>query len=110
MLHSCYTQKIQRQLQKCNTIQLQKCGITLLTLDSKLEYMRVNVYLNKKEEEKLNRICKKFKSKSECIKKIIEEYENCVTLDELMLTLSSLEEKIDYIRQRIDGQKHLNRV
>jgi len=57
--------------------------------------MRVNVYLNKKIEEKLNTICKNFKTKSECIKKIIEEYENCSTFDELMLELQLIEEKLD---------------
>ena len=72
--------------------------------------MRLNVYLNKELEEKLNKICKNFKSRSECIKRMIMEYENCATLDELMLELQSIEEKLDYIKQRIDGPNHLNRV
>ncbi len=38
------------------------------------------------------------------------EYENCAALDELMLELQSIEEKLDYIKQRIDGPNHLNRV
>ncbi|MCG2868116.1 MAG: ribbon-helix-helix domain-containing protein [Candidatus Nanopusillus sp.] len=72
--------------------------------------MRLNVYLNKELEEKLNKICKNFKSRSECIKRMIMEYENCAALDELMLELQSIEEKLDYIKQRIDGPNHLNRV
>jgi hypothetical protein len=57
--------------------------------------MRVNIYLNRNIEEKLNIICKNFKSRSECIKKIIEEYENCTTFDELMLELQLIEGKLD---------------
>jgi len=56
--------------------------------------MRISIYLNKEDEIKLNEMCKKYKSISQCIKAMINDRHSTIH-DDLMIELQSIEEKLD---------------